>query len=258
MATLAQSSGVGVLDKSVAVLSAVERGASTLNAIVSATGLSRATAHRLASALDTHGLLSRDHSGNWRLGLRLFTLGASALDGLPIAEAAGPALRTLRTATGESAQLYVRDRDVRICIAVAESQKGLRTIVPEGAALPVTAGSAGKVFMAWADDEDRERLVSAVEKLTPQTPADPGVLTAELADVRAQGWAESVGEREAGVASVSAPVLDGRGGILAAVSVSGPVERTGERPAERYSAEVTAAARAIEHALGVDRTVRAS
>jgi DNA-binding IclR family transcriptional regulator len=253
MPTITQSSGVGVLDKSMAVLSAVERGARTLNDIVSATALSRATAHRLASALDAQGLLSRDASGgDWRLGLRLFSLGTAALRSMPIAEAARPALTTLRTATGESAQLYIRDHDERVCISAVESRNGLRTIVREGAAFPLTAGSAGKVFMAWASDEDRTRLVASAEKLTPETPVDPAKLEMDLEAIRGRGWAESVGEREPGVASVSVPVRDARGNVLAAVSVSGPIERTGRDPGSRYASEVTAAAQAIERAIGVD------
>jgi DNA-binding IclR family transcriptional regulator len=133
-----------------------------------------------------------------------------------------------------------------------ESRNGLRTIVHEGASLPLTAGSAGKVFMTWASAEDRQRLLASAEKLTPETPVDPARLEQDFEAIRAQGWAESVGERELGVASVSAPVRDARGGILAAVSVSGPIERTGSAPGDRYATEVIAAARAIERSLGVD------
>lgn len=243
-------SGVGVLDKSLSLLAAVERGARSLSDIVTATGLSRATAHRLAAALETQGLLARDEPGRWKLGLRLFSLGSAAVRAFPISEAARPALTTLRTATGESAQLYVREHDRRLCIAAVESTSGLRTIVHEGSSLPLTAGSAGKVFMAWAPHTERERLISSVERLTPATPTDPDALRGELARIRERGWAESVGEREVGVASVSAPVLDAGGDAVAVVSVSGPVERTGTSPGTLYAPEVVAAARAVEAALG--------
>jgi DNA-binding IclR family transcriptional regulator len=130
-------------------------------------------------------------------------------------ELAIPVLSDLRDETGESAQLYVRAAggDTRVCIAVAESLHGLRTIVPVGAVLPMERGSAGKA-------------------LRP----DPGVAT--------RGWAESVEERERGVASVSAPVLVA-GELVAAVSVSGPVERTTRHPGRRYAAAVVRAATAL-------------
>jgi DNA-binding IclR family transcriptional regulator len=215
-------SGVGVLDKSVAVLAALEAGPLALGELVDATGIARATAHRLAVALEVHGLVRRDDEGRFALGVRLIALGREAAEAIPLAAAAGPALEALRDATGESVQLYVRDGDRRVCIAALESPHGLRTIVPMGAALPLSVGSAGKLLS------------------TDGTP--PG---------RSKGWVESVGEREAGVASVSAPVLDRDGRVLAAVSVSGPIERTTRHPGKRYAAQVEQAARRIETAAGL-------
>ncbi|MBW3546950.1 MAG: IclR family transcriptional regulator [Actinobacteria bacterium] len=212
-------SGVGVLDKAVGVLAALEEGPRSLGALVAATGLSRPTAHRLAVALETHGLVRRDGEGRFALGLRLVALGRAARDGLRLVDAAGPALEALRVETGESVQLYVREGDRRVCVAALESPHGLRTIVRVGASLPLELGSAGRVL--------RE---------------EPGVVE--------RGWAESVGEREAGVASVSAPVLDPAGRVRAAVSVSGPIERTGRSPGRRYGAAVARAARGVEAAVG--------
>lgn len=212
-------SGVGVLDKAAAVLGAVEGGARTLGELVAATGLPRATTHRLAGALVTHGLLRRDGESRYLPGLRLIALGRAAAAELPLAGAAQPLLERLRDATGESVQLYVRDGATRVCIATLESPHGLRTIVPLGAALPLHLGSAGKVLLG-----------------------EPEAV--------AQGWAESVAEREPGVASVSAPVRDASG-VVAAVSVSGPIGRTTRSPGRRYSSAVTAAARDIESAAGL-------
>lgn len=208
-----------MLDKAVRVLAVLEEGPRSLGALVIATGLSRPTAHRLAVALEAHGLVRRDGEGRFALGLRLVALGRAARDGLRLVDAAGPALEVLRAETGESVQLYVREGDRRVCVAALESPHGLRTIVRVGASLPLELGSAGKVL--------REEL-----------------------GVADRGWAESVGEREAGVASVSAPVLDPAGGVRAAVSVSGPIERTGRSPGRRYGPAVARAARAVEAAVG--------
>lgn len=212
-------SGIGVLDKALAILAAVEAEPCALAALVDRTGLSRATAHRLAVALETHGLLRRDAEGRFAVGLRALALARAATAALPLAEAALPALEQLRDATGESVQLYVRDADRRVCIASLESPHGLRTIVPAGAVLPLDAGSGGKVLRGDAD-------------------------------VLRRGWAESVAEREAGVASVSAPVRSG-GAVVAAVGVSGPIERLSRKPGARYAEAVVAAARAIETAAAL-------
>ena len=209
-------SGVGVLDKAVAVLDAVEREPSTLTALVAATGLSRATAHRLAVALEAHGLVRRDGDGRFALGPRLMTLGRVAGEQLPLRDAARPALEWLRDTTGESVQLYVRQGDRRVCIDALESPHGLRTIVPVGASLPLDVGSAGRILAAGD---------------------------------AARPWAESVEERERGVASVSAPVRAADGQVVAAVSVSGPVDRTTRRPGRRYAEAVVEAADRIGMAL---------
>ena len=211
-------STVGVLDKAVAVLAALEDGPLSLPGLMAATRLPRATAHRLAVALEAHGLVRRDDEGRFALGLRLVGLGRAASEALPIAAVATPALERLRDETGESAQLYVREADRRVCVLSLESPHGLRTIVPVGAALPLGVGSAGRIL-------------------------DGG-------DVGRRGWVESVEEREAGVASVSAPVRGPGGRVVAAVGVSGPVNRTTRQPGRRYGDAVVAAAREVERALG--------
>ncbi len=126
-------SGVGVLDKSVAILRALADGPLALAELVEATGISRPTAHRLASALVDHGLVRRTDDGRFALGADLVGLGHAATAGWPWREAAGPALVALVEATGESAQLYVREGDARRCVLSRESTHELRTIVPEGA-----------------------------------------------------------------------------------------------------------------------------
>jgi DNA-binding IclR family transcriptional regulator len=225
-------SGVGVIDKGVRLLDALEGAPRSLAELVVATGLSKATAHRLAVALEHHGLVRRDGAGRFVLGVRLIALGRAAAEATPLAAAAQSALADLRDSTGESVQLYVREGDRRICIAALESPHGLRTIVPMGASLPLTVGSAGRLLAADAP------------------PATVGV---ESISNRRRGatWVESVGEREAGVASVSAPVLDPEGRVVAAVSVSGPIERTTRSPGSKYAEAVVAAARRIESDAGL-------
>jgi DNA-binding IclR family transcriptional regulator len=221
------TSGVGVLDKSVSVLEAVRGGARTLADLTAATGLTRATAHRLAVALEVHRLLRRDRGGRWHLGPRLAELAGGQPADL-LLERAGPVLARLRDGTGESAQLYRRSGQTRVCVAAAERRSGLRDTVPVGSVLPLTAGSAAQVLLAW----------------TPDDPAAAGAAFSArtLAEVRRRGWAASVGEREAGVASVSAPVRGTDGAVLAAVSVSGPIERLTRSPGRLHAPAVLAAA----------------
>lgn len=210
-------SGVGVLDKAVTILDVLEAGPAALTDLAGAAGLPRATAHRLAVALETHGLVGRDAGGRFVLGGRLVALARAAGPGRrTLAEVASPALRALRDQTGESAQLYVASGSERICVVSLESPHSLRTMVAVGAALPMDRGSAARALVGEASGR--------------------------------RAWVQSVEERERGVASVSAPVARG-GSIVAAVSVSGPLERTSRSPGRRYGEAVVAAGRRVEQAL---------
>jgi DNA-binding IclR family transcriptional regulator len=204
-----------VLDKAVDLIDCLVTGPKTLAELVAATGLPRATAHRLAVALEHHDLVRRDAEGRFALGFRLATLGRAALDGTPLAQLSRPALARLRDTTEESVQLYIRDGDHRVCVESLESPHGLRTIVAVGASLPLDAGSAGKILRG---------------------------------DDGPHGWIESVEEREAGVASVSAPIRDRHGDVIAAIGISGPIERTTRRPGPRYGDDVRRAATMVEEA----------
>lgn len=233
---MGQHSGIGVLDKAVTVLRAVAEAPCGLAELCGRTGLPRATAHRLAVGLEAHRLLRRGVDGRWRPGPALAELGNGALD--PLLDAAATVLPRLRDLTGESVQLYRRDGMTRVCVATAEPPSGLRDTVPVGSRLPMTAGSGAKVLTAWADPA------------TQRTVLGEAVFTERvLVDVRRRGWAQSLAERESGVASVSAPVRDSAGSVVAAVSVSGPVDRIGRRPGARWAADLLAAADALQTRL---------
>ena len=189
------NSGVGVLDKAVAILTTLESGPHSLAELVAATGIARPTAHRLAVALEHHRLVSRDLTGRFILGKRSAELASAAGEDRLIAVAA-PALAALRD-----------------------------------------AGSAAQILMAWEDSEKIHRGLTNARFTAAQLAAD-----------RRRGWAQSVGEREAGVASVSAPVRGPNGKVIAAVSISGPIERLGRQPGRVHAAAVVAtAARLTEH-----------
>ena len=229
------SSGVGVLDKAAHILDALESGPLTLAGLVSATGLARPTAHRLATALEHHRLVTRDLNGRFVLGPRVGELAAAAGEDKLLA-VANPILIALRDATKESAQLYRRQGEQRICVAAAERMTGLRDSVPVGVALTMQAGSAAQILLAWEEPDRLHRgLIGAKFTAT------------DLSGVRRRGFAQSLEEREVGVASVSAPIRGSGGRVIAAVSISGPIERLTRQPGRIHGhAVVTAATRISE------------
>jgi DNA-binding IclR family transcriptional regulator len=247
-----RGSGVGVLDRSVAILDAVERGARTFTEIHDATGYTKSTTHRLVASLETHGFLTYVGGQGYRFGPRLLRFGTTAMRDLPLRDLARPALLRLAEVTGESAQLYVLGGDRRICVDSVESSSELRTIVMPGVVLPLLRGSAGTVMLAFCAKGELEWILANAERRTPPEPI-PGNLVQRLITTRRRGWANSIGEREPGVASVSAPVLNEDRALVAAVSLSGPDTRLGRIAAGRFAPAVVAAAHEIESALGYGR-----
>ncbi|MBC3178630.1 IclR family transcriptional regulator [Corynebacterium lujinxingii] len=210
-----EGSGIKVLDRAVAIARSVAAGDKTLAELSDDTELPRATAHRIATALELHHVLARNDHGEWRLGPALS--GYAAGPSPKLLAAAAPVMRELVAATGESAQLYQLTGSTRTCIAAEEPESGLHNVVPVGSRLTLAAGSAARVFAAHA-------------------PIDAPFDTADLERVRVDGFAESVAEREVGLASVSAPVFGPDGTLVAVLSISGPAERLRPSPAGKWGA----------------------
>ncbi|AKE41064.1 IclR-family transcriptional regulator [Corynebacterium kutscheri] len=231
------TSGIKVLDRAVLIMLTIADRPRSLSELCTATGLPRATAHRLATALETHHILSRTQDGKWAIGAVLTSLGASG--STKLIDAATPIMTALMDETKESVQLYQLAGATRVCIAAQEPAAGLQNTVPIGSRLPLSAGSAAKVFLAYSAPTLRDKILADNAHFT---------LT-DLEQVRKQGYAESIAEREAGLASLSAPVFDSEGLFIAALSISGPAERLKPTPATLWSQQLTKAAAELSNKL---------
>ncbi|WP_394281731.1 IclR family transcriptional regulator [Corynebacterium sp.] len=237
MGQYSAASGIQVLDRAVAILHAVaaEPAGAQLHDIVDATGIPRATTHRLATALEAHGLLARTADGTWVTGGALKRL-APTTPTMLLAVAA-PIMTELVDTTGESVQLYQLTGTTRTCIAAQEPPVGLHNTVPVGSQLPLTHGSAAHVFAAYS-----QGATQTAQSTFPET---------ALQAVLEEGVAESVSEREPGLASLSAPILSPDNELVAVLSVSGPAERLGPSPAATWGAQLKEAARQLTRAMNV-------
>lgn len=213
----------------------------------SALDMPKSSTHRMLSELAALGIVRRTEDGRYSLGPRLLYWGEAAAETFDLRSVAEPPMRRLRDALGESVHLYVRDNDTRICIAAVEARHELRPFIQLGRPLPLRAGAAGKLLLAFADEEVQRLELRRARADGEKLPNAPGArLASQLEQIRAERWATSVGEREDGVAAVATPIQDSRSRVVAALCISGPTtrlmtERLGEmrKPLQDCATEIS-------------------
>ena len=230
------TSGIQVLDRAIYILSVIAAQPRNLTELCDATGLPRATAHRISVALEKHRLIERQDDGQWAAGPALAELAPHS--NARLEDVANGLLPGLVAQTKESVQLYRLSGTDRLCIANAEPLTGLRDTVPVGTRMTLTAGSAAKVLVAWSPNTLRDTVLP-----------DAAYDRAELDRTRANGIAESIAERDVSLSSASVPVFDPEGTMVAALSVSGPVDRMTDSPAKTFGDALQHTAKLIEQAL---------
>ena len=188
--------------------------------------LHKTTVLRIARTLALSGYLVQREDGDWRLGPAAGWLGARYQAGFDVQNVLEPALRALTLASGESAAFYVREGNVRTCLVRVEGPQALRHHARMGEGLPLDRGSPGRVILAFS--------------------GEPGEL---YEDIRQRGYHWSIGEREQGVATISAPVFGKHWRLLGSVCVSGPASRLSQQRLEEIAPTVIAAANQLSYEL---------
>lgn len=205
-------------------------------------GLYKSTVHRILAALEAKGFVRQDTStGRYQLGLKALELASVYLTSGDLPAVAYGEMLLLRDEAEETVSLYVRDGTERVRVQRAEGPLTVRRVVGLGERLPLYLGASGKVLLAWASPAERTRILDQI----PPTSFDRAALEAALTQARAQGWAYSQEEREDGVSSVAAPVIDRLGRCMAALAISGPIQRFTPDRVQRLSKRVQARAHAI-------------
>ena len=197
--------------------------------------LHKTTVLRIARTLAQSGYLVQREDGDWRLGPAAGWLGARYQAAFDVQNVLEPALRALTLASGESAAFYVREGSVRTCLVRVEGPQALRHHARMGEGLPLDRGSPGKVILAFS--------------------GEPGRL---YEDIRQRGFHCSIGEREQGVATISAPVFGKHWRLLGSVCVSGPASRLPQQKLEEMAPAVIAAANQLSYALAGNTGASAS
>jgi IclR family transcriptional regulator, acetate operon repressor len=228
-----------------------EPGPIGVTAIARQLGISKAVVHRILQSLVSRQLLAVDsESSSYRLGPAVAALGARALQDLDLRILAQAVMRDLQAETEETTTLSLLVGTSRVYLDQIVSQHEIRMTVELGRSFPLHAGSSGKVMLAFAPPDVRERVLRApLGRLTTETETDPGVLSAELDQIVADGVAVSRGERERGAGSVAAPVFRFDESVTGAISVCGPITRFDEAAVDRYKPLVRVAAQRLTDLL---------
>ena len=222
-----------------------------ISALAERLGLAKSTVHRLASTLLQSGLLEQNAHGQYRLGLALFELGSLVRRKFDLSFEAKPWLMNLREQTGETVDLSILDHDGVVCINFLESKMVNRIGSGIGLRKPVHCTAEGKALVAFQPPAVIDRILGSKHvRRTPHTLIDPAVLRAELSKVHARGYAIDDEEYEIGVRSIAAPVTDDSGNSVAAVGVTGPVQRLTKNRLAAIARQVDSVAKAISLRLG--------
>jgi len=236
---------VGSVARALALLDALAEGPAGVNALARRLGVNPSSASRLLATLEQGGLVEREPGGPYRLGLHILALADRVLSRLDVREPARAQLRVLVEQTGETATLSVPDGDQAVTVDFVPGGGTVVSMARLGRPSIGHATAAGKIVLAFAPVEP-----GSLDVYTERTITDPAQLAAELAAVRAQGWAEAEEEREPDLNALAAPVV-GRGGLLVAVlGLQGPAARfTAERRRAVLPA-LLAAATTVSRSLG--------
>jgi IclR family KDG regulon transcriptional repressor len=218
-------------------------------------GLHKSTAAGLMYTLERNGFLAQNPATRkYHLGFRLVELGSLVLGQLDIRQAARPHMEHLGRTVGETVNLGIRDgTDVVYIERVAGSHSlGMRREI--GSRTPLHASALGKVLLAWLPPTERNRLLDRLTftARTPHTLVSRDDFERDLAATRERGFAIDDEENEIGGRCVAAPILDHRGQVVAALSVSSPVSRTPAESLPERGGQVGEAARAISRQIGGD------
>ncbi len=231
-------------DKPTASVEAIERAVRILDAfsvdrpelgvaeVARILGLKRSTVHRALVTLESGGLLRQvATTQKYTLGPKVLYLAYVLQTQLSLVSIALPYLRSLRDRFNETVALHLLDGRGRMVVQQVESTHDLRRTYRDiGKVLPLYAGSPGKLLLAYMPQEEIDRVIdeSGLRPFTSVTITDPAALRRELAEIRRRGYAWSIGEHSPGIASISCPIRNQEGQVIAAINISGPSVRLTE------------------------------
>ena len=212
-------------------------------------GLSRSTVHRLLSCLQSKEVIEKDSAKRYRTGAVLFQLSNSSSHRGALVSLVLPFLQQLRDETGETINFHILVGRHHVCIEQAESPHELRQTSVIGKPIPLGPGATAKAILAYLPQSDQAAAIGSLDKHGLRQ-LDPEDFRKELSRIRVQGVAFSVEERVRAAAAASAPVFNKDGGVLGALTLSGPAQRLPAQTLRAYGQRLREVAARISSELG--------
>jgi IclR family transcriptional regulator, acetate operon repressor len=245
------------LDRAMTLLRALsDAGGLTLSELAARTETSPATAYRVLTTLQTHGMVEVEEPGQlWHVGAGTFRMGSAFLRRTKVADRARAPMQTLMRATGETANLGVESQDEVLFLAQVETHEAIRAFFPPGTKSPMHVSGIGKALLAWLPKARVAQVVAnrGLEGSTSLSLTSDSSLRRDLTRTRERGFAIDDQERAEGMRCVAAPIFNGYGEPVAGLSVSGPAFRMALSKADAIGALVRAAADEVTDAIGGTR-----
>lgn len=193
--------------------------------------LSKTTLARILNTLELGGYVERDSSlQKYSLGMKFLHYSYAVSERLTVKQIAAPILSRIRDSCMETVYIYILHGHNRICVHCLQGKSSVRVMVYIGQVSPLYAGATGKAILAYFSEAELEKYFNEVElkPLTPSTITNRDLLEQDLKRIQQRGYAISIGEKDSGAISVSAPIWDKDGKVTSALSIAAPLDRQQE------------------------------
>lgn len=216
---------IPVIDRMMDLLAALEQRGSgmTISDLTALLQQPRTSIYRILNTLQQHDMVRRDDAGAYHLGTRLLTLAshvASRASDIDLVAVTQPFLDHLAAELGEGVKLSIIDNEGILVLAAAQGRREYALTVAPGQRMPIHAGAASKLLLAYLEPEELARWINKpLNAFTAKTVTDPKRLRSELTRIRRLGWAQDKGENAPSIQAYAAPIFSKSGRMVAAVSV---------------------------------------
>ena len=223
----------------------------TIPVLAEQVGLTKSNTHRTLQTLAHAGYATRDEAtGNYRSTFKLFELGAKQMATVDVRQFAASHMRALVDLTQETVHLSILDGASVVYVDKIESAQPVRAYSALGGHAPAYCVATGKILLAHQSPEYLARNLIQLEAHTKATITELPALKSELARAAANGYAMNRGEWRESVGGVAAPIFDAFGAVVAAIGISGPLERLSLKRMKELAPAVQEAAANISRAMG--------